>query len=131
MLYTRQGLWMKKFAEMALLVDFYGPLLTEKQRNVWDLRYQQDLSLTEIAELAGISRQAIHDLLKRTEKILVGYEEKLGLVQRFLTEREKLLAIENSFTGLIEQEIFDGPVQKKLEKILEQIQEVILKVSEE
>lgn len=122
---------MKKFAEMALLVDFYGPLLTEKQRNVWDLRYQQDLSLTEIAELAGISRQAIHDLLKRTEKILVGYEEKLGLVQRFLTEREKLLAIENSFTGLIEQEIFDGPVQKKLEKILEQIQEVILKVSEE
>jgi Uncharacterized protein conserved in bacteria len=122
---------MKKFAEMALLVDFYGPLLTEKQRNVWDLYYQQDLSLTEIAELARISRQAIHDLLKRTEKILVGYEEKLGLVQRFLIEREKLLTIESSLTELFEQEIFDGLVKQKLEKILEQIHEVILKVSEE
>lgn len=122
---------MKKFAKMALLVDFYGPLLTEKQKNVWDLHYQQDLSLTEIAEIARISRQAIHDLLKRTEKILVGYEEKLGLVQRFLTEREKLLAIESLFTELIEQEIFDNSVKKRLEKILEQIHEVILKVSEE
>lgn len=122
---------MKKFAEMALLVDFYGPLLTEKQRNVWDLHYQQDLSLTEIAEIARISRQAIHDLLKRTEKILVGYEEKLGLVQRFLAEREKLLAIESSFTDLIEQEAFDGPVKIKLKNVLEQIHEVIVKVSEE
>jgi predicted DNA-binding protein YlxM (UPF0122 family) len=131
MLYTRQGLWMKKFAEMALLVDFYGPLLTEKQRNVWDLHYQQDLSLTEIAEIARISRQAIHDLLKRTEKILVGYEEKLGLVQRFLTEREKLLAIESSFKKLIEQEAFDGQIKIKLKNVLEQIHEVIVKVSEE
>lgn len=122
---------MKKFAEMALLVDFYGPLLTEKQRNVWDLHYQQDLSLTEIAEIARISRQAIHDLLKRTEKILVGYEEKLGLVQRFLAEREKLLAIESSFTDLIEQEAFNGPVKIKLKNVLEQIHEVIVKVSEE
>ncbi|HWQ71540.1 MAG TPA: putative DNA-binding protein [Desulfitobacteriaceae bacterium] len=122
---------MKKFAEMALLVDFYGPLLTEKQRNVWDLHYQQDLSLTEIAQIARISRQAIHDLLKRTEKILVDYEGKLGLVQRFLTEREKLLAIESLFTELIEQEIFDASVKIKLKKILEQIHEVILKVSEE
>ncbi|MDD2233458.1 MAG: putative DNA-binding protein [Desulfitobacteriaceae bacterium] len=122
---------MRKFAEMAFLVDFYGPLLTEKQRNVWDFHYQQDLSLTEIAEIAGISRQAIHDLLKRTEKILVGYEEKLGLVQRFLAERERLLAIESSFAKLINQEDFDGQVKIKLKNILKQIQEVIVKVSEE
>ncbi|MDA8229173.1 MAG: putative DNA-binding protein [Desulfitobacterium hafniense] len=86
---------MDKFAKMALLADFYGPLLTEKQRNVWDLHYQQDLSLSEIAEVEEISRQAVHDLLKRTERILLEYEEKLGLVDRFLLEREKLQAIQS------------------------------------
>ena len=98
---------MEKLAAMALLVDFYGPLLTDKQRNVWELHYQEDLSLAEIAELEHISRQAIHDLLKRTEKILEGYEHKLGLVRRFWQEREKLAEVrdlhriltEKDFTG--------------------------------
>ncbi|MFZ3102752.1 MAG: putative DNA-binding protein [Desulfitobacteriaceae bacterium] len=122
---------MKKFAEMALLVDFYGPLLTEKQRNVWDLHYQQDFSLAEIADLAKISRQAIHDLLKRTEKILVGYEEKLGLVERFLTERDKLLEVDNLLTELVTQELFESTVKARLEQIQARIHEVFLKVSEE
>ncbi len=122
---------MKKFAEMALLADFYGPLLTEKQRNVWDLHYQQDLSLTEIADLAMISRQAIHDLLKRTEKILVGYEEKLGLVERFVTERDKLLKIETLLTELITQELFKDTLRVRLEQIQGRIHEVFIKVSEE
>ncbi len=122
---------MKKFAEMALLADFYGPLLTEKQRNVWDLHYQQDLSLAEIADLAKISRQAIHDLLRRTEKILVGYEEKLGLIERFIIEREKLGEIETLLTKLISQEPFEGTVKERLEQIQGRIHEVFLKVSEE
>lgn len=122
---------MEKFAEMALLADFYGPLLTEKQRNVWDLHYQQDLSLAEIADLAKISRQAIHDILKRTEKILVGYEEKLGLVERFLTERDKLLEIETLLTELIAQELFEGTLRDRLAQIQGRIHEVFLKVSEE
>lgn len=84
---------MEKFAHMALLADFYGPLLTEKQRKIWGLHYDQDFSLGEIAETERISRQAVHDLIKRTEKILYGYEEKLGLAGRFLQEREKLLAV--------------------------------------
>jgi predicted DNA-binding protein YlxM (UPF0122 family) len=81
---------MERIAEMALLADFYGPLLTEKQRNVWDLHYEQDLSLVEIAELEKISRQAVYDLLKRTEKILQEYEVKLGLVCRFVVEQNKV-----------------------------------------
>lgn len=85
---------MEKLAKMALLADFYGPLLTDKQRNVWDLHYQQDLSLAEIAEVEHISRQAIHDLLKRTERILAEYEAKLGLVERFWAERGKLLEVQ-------------------------------------
>ncbi|NLP44695.1 MAG: YlxM family DNA-binding protein, partial [Peptococcaceae bacterium] len=84
---------MKPIVERALLYDFYGPLLTSKQAKVWDLYYQQDFSLSEIADQQGISRQAVHDLLKRTEKILESYEQRLGLVARFLKEREKLLAI--------------------------------------
>ncbi|MDR3599207.1 MAG: putative DNA-binding protein [Desulfosporosinus sp.] len=95
---------MEKLAEIALLADFYSPLLTEKQRNVWDLHYQQDLSLAEIAELEHISRQAIHDLLKRTERILAEYEEKLGLVQRFWADREKLLEVKSLAGGLNEQD---------------------------
>lgn len=91
---------MEKFAQMAMLADFYGPLLTEKQRNAWDLHYQQDLSLGEIAELEQISRQAVHDLLKRTERILTEYEDKLGLVKRFWQEREKLLEAEQLLTGI-------------------------------
>jgi predicted DNA-binding protein YlxM (UPF0122 family) len=79
---------LERLAEKALLADFYGPLLTEKQRNVWELHYAEDLSLSEIAEMEGISRQAVHDLLKRTERILTEYEEKLRLIERFLLERE-------------------------------------------
>lgn len=95
---------MDKLAKMALLVDFYGPLLTEKQRNVWDLHYQQDLSLAEIAEVEHISRQAIHDLLKRTERILAEYEEKLGLIQRFWSDREKLIQVQGLLEALHEQD---------------------------
>lgn len=62
----------------AWLYDFYGNLLTEKQRNMVELYYHQDLSLSEIADLTGVSRQAIHDAIKRSEISLEEYEEKLG-----------------------------------------------------
>lgn len=90
---------MEKFAEMVLLADFYGPLLTDKQQKVWELHFAQDLSLGEIAEAEGISRQAVHDLIKRTEKILREYEAKLGLVRRFLQEREKLQTVRGLVQG--------------------------------
>ncbi|MDR3270795.1 MAG: YlxM family DNA-binding protein [Peptococcaceae bacterium] len=81
---------MDKRAKMALLADFYGPLLTDKQRMVWDFYFSEDLSLQEIARSEGISRQAVHDLLKRTEKLLTEYEAKLGLMERFLGEQQNL-----------------------------------------
>ncbi len=69
----------------ALLFDFYGELLTEKQKMAYEDHICNDLSLTEIAQDYGVSRQAAHDLIKRTDKILSEYESKLHLVERFLT----------------------------------------------
>lgn len=74
---------MEKIVEQGLLYDFYGELLTEHQRNVYEGVVFNDMSLSEIAEEQGISRQGVHDLVKRCNKILAGYEEKLKLVQKF------------------------------------------------
>ena len=122
--FTERDCRVEKFARMALLADFYGPLLTGKQRNVWDLHYQQDLSLAEIAASEQISRQAVHDLLKRTEKILSEYEDKLGLVERFWHEREKLHEVKMLLTDVLAGFNFDSGLRPKLETVLKQIDEV-------
>ena len=67
---------------MALLYDYYGELLTEKQRTCFDLYYNQDLSLSEIAEDLGVTRQGVHDTLIRAEGQLRDMEEKLGCIAR-------------------------------------------------
>ena len=67
---------------MTLLYDYYGELLTEKQRGLFDLYYNQDYSLSEIASAAGISRQGVHDTLARAEELLEGYEAALGCITR-------------------------------------------------
>ena len=81
---------LEKRAYLVLLFDFYGGLLTEKQCLMFDLYYQWDLSLGEIAEQQKISRQAVYDIIKRSEKALEEYEEKLGLVKKFQDNKEKL-----------------------------------------
>ena len=68
--------------EMALLLDYYGGMLTDKQRDCFDMRYNQDLSLGEIAEAMGVSRQAVNDNLNRTEALLRRMEENIGCVKR-------------------------------------------------
>lgn len=67
----------------SMLLDFYGELLTEKQRECFDLHYNEDLSLSEIAEQSGISRQGVWDNIRRAEAALKDMEEKTGLVRRF------------------------------------------------
>ena len=69
-------------AELILLYDYYGALLTDRQRECFELRYDQDLSLGEIAQELGISRQGVHDNLSRTEQLLKNMEAKTGCVSR-------------------------------------------------
>lgn len=68
--------------QMSLLLDYYGALLTEKQRNYFDLYYNQDLSLAEIAQDEGVSRQGVHDAISRAEALLLGFERAAGCVAR-------------------------------------------------
>ena len=88
--------------EMCLLFDFYGDILTEKQRELFDLYYNEDLSLSEISEHVGITRQGVRDAVARSEHILRDMEEKLGLVARY------------------------GPIQAEVEQITSLVQEISL-----
>ena len=84
----------EKIVEQGLLYDFYGELLTEHQKSVYEALVLEDYSLSEIAEMFGISRQGVHDLIKRCDKILLQYEEKLNLVYKFTLMKEMVSQIE-------------------------------------
>ena len=82
--------------EMTLLFDYYGSMLTDKQQQCFDMRYNQDLSLGEIAETMGVSRQAVCDNLVRTEALLRKMEQNIGCISRSLKTRktvQELLSI--------------------------------------
>jgi hypothetical protein len=84
---------MKDILKSSLLYDFYGELLTDHQKDIYEDFILNDLSLGEIAEEHGISRQGVHDLVKRCDKILNSYEEKLHLIERFSKTKESVETI--------------------------------------
>ena len=73
-----------------MLFDFYGELLTDKQREYYDLHYNEDLSLYEIAEQRGVSRQAVWDIIRRAEAVMQGLEEKTGFIARAERRRQTI-----------------------------------------
>ena len=85
--------------QVCMLLDFYGQLLTSRTREILELRFQEDMSLAEIAEDLGITRQAAHDAIHRGTASLTEYEEKLKLVERF-TQQKKTIA--SAFSALEE-----------------------------
>ena len=87
--------------EMTLLFDYYGDLLTERQRSCVDMRYNQDLSLSEIGEELGVSRQGVYDNLSRAEALLRNMEEKTGCVQRAMKTRKAVREILDAANKLI------------------------------
>ncbi len=84
---------MIKIVEQSLLYDFYGELLTKHQKEIYEDVVIHDYSLSEIANEKGISRQGVHDLIKRCDKTLRGYEDKLHLVERFMNTKQDVLTI--------------------------------------
>ena len=86
----------------SMLLDFYGELLTERQRSCYDLHINEDLSLSEIAEQSGISRQGVWDNIRRAEQALREIEEKTGLVRRFTALRQGLGGAERHLAALEE-----------------------------
>lgn len=87
---------MKDLQTIALLLDFYGTLLTQRQQELIQAYYLDDLSLAEIADESGVSRQAVHDLIKRAEGALHEYEQRLGLVVEHRRRQETLLRLEEA-----------------------------------
>lgn len=103
---------MEKIVEQGILYDFYGELLTEHQRQIYEDAVYNDMSLSELADVYGISRQGIHDLLRRCDKTLLTYEQKLHLVERFtkikdtirqMNETDDLSRIRKLTAGILEE----------------------------
>ncbi|NBK77933.1 DNA-binding protein [bacterium D16-76] len=101
---------MAKDLKISYLLDFYGDMLTEKQQEVIDAYYNEDLSLAEIAEDWGITRQGVRDAIKRAEQQLTEMEERLGLARRFQGIQGALAAICDCALNIQEQNAQNGQV---------------------
>jgi predicted DNA-binding protein YlxM (UPF0122 family) len=106
---------MAKDLHFVLLLDCYGDLLTEHQRSIMEQYYCEDLSLAEIGSPLGITRQAVRSLIKRTEDILLNYEEKLGFAQRLRSMRECFESILSAADGISDEALRSG-IRKDVEK---------------
>ena len=113
---------MEKILEQTLLYDFYGELLTEHQRQVYEDVVLNDFSLSDVAENRGISRQGVHDMIRRCNKSLEEYENKLHLVEKFLTIKENVNRI-RQLTG--------NPEDQPVSELMEQIERISTDILEE
>lgn len=113
---------MEKIFEQGILYDFYGELLTEHQRSIYEDAVYNDMSLGEIAEDRGISRQGVHDLIKRCDKILSDYEAKLHLVKRFADAKVMIGEIER----LTEQDNINDDYGERMMQIRELAKQLLI-----
>lgn len=123
MLY-KAGESMDKILRQSLLYDFYGELLTEHQKNIYEDIILNDLSYSEVAREEGISRQGVYDLVKRCDKILEEYEEKLHLVEKFQNAKRMVSDIKSLTKEVLDNKQEDIKRQS-LEKIIEISNEIL------
>ncbi len=116
---VRQVIIMEKILEQTLLYDFYGELLTEHQKQIYEEVVLNDYSFSEVAAEQGISRQGVHDLIKRCGRILEDYESKLHLVEKFVTIKEQIERIEASLQEKAEPDREE--LKRQLNAILENL----------
>ncbi len=117
---------MDKILFLTMLYDFYGDLLTDKQKEVFELYYLNDLSLYEISSQYNISRQAVLDNIKRTEKSLLHYEEKLSLIEKYLNQKKIIDKTINNIENIISNNGLDlssasllNDIKKSLSSLLD------------
>ena len=106
---------MERIAKQAMLYDFYGELLTERQQQVYESVVLEDYSLSEVAEELGISRQGVHDMIRRCNKSLEDYEAKLHLVEKFMSVKKKVHEIDLLLENYEEQD--EKELIKKVKKL--------------
>jgi predicted DNA-binding protein YlxM (UPF0122 family) len=108
---------MEKIVKQALLYDFYGELLTPHQREIYEAAIGEDLSLGEIADEQNISRQGVHDVIKRCDRILQSYEDTLHLIERFRITQEKIGTIKTLTDISLQNDLTYDDLLERLEKI--------------
>lgn len=91
---------MEEIVKLSLLYDFYGELLTRHQKSIYEDYFFNNIGLSEIAEERGTSRQAVHDMVKRCEKLLQGYEDRLHLVERFINTKDMVKQVKEEVNKL-------------------------------
>ncbi|MCQ4726330.1 YlxM family DNA-binding protein [Anaerotignum faecicola] len=116
---------MDEILRASMLFDFYGELLTDKQKSIFEMFYLNDLSLTEIGQELNISRQAVRDQLKRTEKILSEYEDKLMLLERFYEQKKLVRKIKSIVEDIENSSNLDSVNIIKIEEIKKIADEII------
>ena len=108
---------LEDIAEVSLLYDFYGGLLTEKQSEFLRLYFEENYTLAEIAEDNGLSRQGVYDAVAKAQKKLVSFEEKLGLVARFRESEQLISEIDSEISSLAEEYKDNEELVEKLQLI--------------
>lgn len=111
---------MEKNVKISMLCELYGKLLTEKQLDILENYYDNDLSLSEIAENEGITRQAVRDIIKKGENKLFDLEEKLGIMERMLKQEEQIAIILAEITK-IEEKSTDKQIAKILTHVKKEL----------
>lgn len=108
---------MDEIVKLSLLYDFYGELLTVHQKSICEDYFFNDIGLSEIAEERGTSRQAVHDMVKRIEKLLLGYEEKLHLVERFINTKNMIKQVKTYIDQLVSYDNVSNEEKEIIDKI--------------
>ncbi len=118
--------WMKEVVTLSLCYDFYGELLNEHHRLIFEEYILNDMSLSEISEETGISRQGVYDIVKRCSKKLHEYEDKLGLIERFHTLQQKVSDMDR-----IIDEIAKTDVEERMKVYISKLRELAQQVQED
>ncbi len=116
---------MEKIFLVTMLYDFYGELLTEKQKDAFEKHYLEDLSLNEIGLQQGTTRQAVMDTVKRSEKLLLQYEQKLHLVDKFISRKNKIEIIQNKLDELLSTLSSNNSCSEQIVSIKKMLSEIL------